>query len=141
VPPQVAMPMFFIKTLPMMDDGDDVAMVLSPQLFNNTDVHADIFNHSNIHFWVRPGALHILGAVDLYSLCHRIYPLANAPDERAPDSASTGGAADFLTQWCFCCTGIHADRCAHCCAPMAATFFPSALHGHPIGLAAHPAKR
>lgn len=43
--------MFFIKTLPMMDDGDDVAMVLSPQLFNNTDVHADIFNHSNIHFW------------------------------------------------------------------------------------------
>lgn len=48
---QVAMPMFFIKTLPMMDDGDDVAMVLSPQLFNNTDVHADIFNHSNIHFW------------------------------------------------------------------------------------------
>lgn len=26
-------------------------MVLSPQAFHNLNVHADIFNHSNIHFW------------------------------------------------------------------------------------------
>ena len=29
----------------------------SPQCFHNVDLHADIFNHSNIHFWeyAQPG--------------------------------------------------------------------------------------
>ena len=48
---QVANPEFFMKTVPLLDDGDDVAMVLSPQCFYNTNADADIFNHSNIHFW------------------------------------------------------------------------------------------
>jgi hypothetical protein len=47
----VANPEFFMKTVPLLDDGDDVAMVLSPQCFYNTNADADIFNHSNIHFW------------------------------------------------------------------------------------------
>ena len=40
-----------MKTLPLMDDGDDIAMVLSPQCFHNVHHQADIFNHTNIHFW------------------------------------------------------------------------------------------
>jgi len=48
---QVANPDFFLKTLYKLDAGDDVAMVLSPQAFYNTRLNADIFNHSNIHFW------------------------------------------------------------------------------------------
>ena len=37
--------------------GDDVGMVLSPQCFHNLNLHEDIFNHSNIHFWeyMQPG--------------------------------------------------------------------------------------
>ena len=48
---------FFLKTLPMFDGGDDVAMVLSPQCFHNLNLHCDIFNHSNVHFWeyMQPG--------------------------------------------------------------------------------------
>lgn len=42
---------FFIKTLPLFDGGDDVGMVLSPQCFHNLNLHTDIFNHSNVHFW------------------------------------------------------------------------------------------
>ena len=32
-------------------------MVLSPQCFHNLNLHEDIFNHSNIHFWeyMQPG--------------------------------------------------------------------------------------
>lgn len=40
-----------MKMVPLMDDGDDVAMVLSPQCFHNVHHQADIFNHTNIHFW------------------------------------------------------------------------------------------
>jgi hypothetical protein len=40
-----------MKMLPMMDDGDDIAMVLSPQCFHNVHHQTDIFNHTNIHFW------------------------------------------------------------------------------------------
>jgi hypothetical protein len=47
----VANPDFFLKMVPMLDGGDDVGMVLSPQSFHNTRIHADIFNHSNIQFW------------------------------------------------------------------------------------------
>jgi hypothetical protein len=47
----VANPDFFLKTLPLFDAGDDVGMVLSPQCFHNLRMGADIFNHSNIHFW------------------------------------------------------------------------------------------
>ena len=56
-PPQVASKEFFLKTLPLFDGGDDVAMVLSPQCFHNINPHADIFNHSNVHFWeyMQPG--------------------------------------------------------------------------------------
>ncbi len=49
---QVCSSSFYIKTLPLFDGGDDVGMVLSPQCFHNLNVHADIFNHSNVHFWV-----------------------------------------------------------------------------------------
>lgn len=42
---------FFLKTVPLLDEGDDVAMVLTPQAFHNLDLDSDIFNHSNIHFW------------------------------------------------------------------------------------------
>ena len=48
---QVAVPDFFLKTLPLFDAGDDVGMVLSPQCFHNIDAHADIFNHGNVQFW------------------------------------------------------------------------------------------
>ena len=37
--------------VPMLDGGDDVGMVLSPQSFNNLRPHADIFNHGNVQFW------------------------------------------------------------------------------------------
>ena len=49
---------FYLKTLPLFDGGDDVGMVLSPQCFHNLNLHADIFNHSNVHFWeyMQPGA-------------------------------------------------------------------------------------
>ena len=32
-------------------------MVLSPQCFHNLNLHSDIFNHSNVHFWeyMQPG--------------------------------------------------------------------------------------
>lgn len=48
---------FFLKTLPLFDGGDDVGMVLSPQCFHNLNLHTDIFNHSNVHFWeyMQPG--------------------------------------------------------------------------------------
>lgn len=48
---QIAKKHFFLATVPLFDGGDDVAMVLSPQAFHNLNLHADIFNHSNIHFW------------------------------------------------------------------------------------------
>ncbi|DBA93998.1 hypothetical protein WJX77_002685 [Trebouxia sp. C0004] len=48
---QVANKDFYLKTLPLFDAGDDVGMVLSPQAFYNLNQRADIFNHSNIHFW------------------------------------------------------------------------------------------
>ena len=48
---------FFLKTVPLFDGGDDVGMVLSPQCFHNLNLHTDIFNHSNVHFWeyMQPG--------------------------------------------------------------------------------------
>ena len=54
---QVASREFFTKTLPLFDGGDDVGMVLSPQCFHNLNLHSDIFNHSNVHFWeyMQPG--------------------------------------------------------------------------------------
>ena len=48
---QLANSDFYIKTVPLFDLGDDVGMVLSPQAFHNLRLHADIFNHANIHFW------------------------------------------------------------------------------------------
>ena len=37
--------------VPLLDGGDDVAMVLSPQTFHNINRHTDIFNHFNVQFW------------------------------------------------------------------------------------------
>lgn len=48
---QVCSQEFFLKMVPFFDSGDDVAMALSPQCFYNINGSADIFNHSNIHFW------------------------------------------------------------------------------------------
>jgi len=44
-------------TVYIMAAGDDIGMVLSPQCFHNLNLHEDIFNHSNIHFWeyMQPG--------------------------------------------------------------------------------------
>lgn len=54
---QVCSKDFFLKTVPLFDGGDDVGMVLSPQCFHNLNLHTDIFNHSNVHFWeyMQPG--------------------------------------------------------------------------------------
>lgn len=54
---QVADPTFFVRMVPMLDGGDDVGMVLSPQCFWNLNQGGDIFNHTNIHFWeyMQPG--------------------------------------------------------------------------------------
>jgi endoglucanase len=54
---QVANPDFFIKMVPLLDGGADVAMVLSPQTFYNLNPEGDIFNHGNTHFWhyIQPG--------------------------------------------------------------------------------------
>lgn len=48
---------FFMKTIHMLDGGQDIAMVLSPQTFYNLNPDADIFNHANVHFWdyTQPG--------------------------------------------------------------------------------------
>ncbi len=48
---QVASPDFYLKMVPLLDGGDDVGMVLSPQSFHNLRKHADIFNHANVQFW------------------------------------------------------------------------------------------
>ena len=48
---QVAAPSFFVKTLPALAASPDTALVLTPQKFANVDDAADIFNHSNRHFW------------------------------------------------------------------------------------------
>ena len=56
-PLQVCSKDFYLKTVPLFDGGDDVGMVLSPQCFHNLNLHTDIFNHSNVHFWeyMQPG--------------------------------------------------------------------------------------
>ncbi|KAK9803849.1 hypothetical protein WJX73_008180 [Symbiochloris irregularis] len=48
---------FFLHTLWLFDGGENVGMVLSPQAFHNLNPYADLFNHSNIHFWeyMQPG--------------------------------------------------------------------------------------
>ena len=48
---------FFLKMVPLFDDGDDVGMVLSPQAYHNVDIRCDVFNHSNVQFWeyAQPG--------------------------------------------------------------------------------------
>lgn len=48
---------FFTKTVPRLDGGQDVAMVLSPQTFYNLNPDGDIFNHANVAFWdyTQPG--------------------------------------------------------------------------------------
>jgi len=48
---------FFSKTVPLLDGGEDVAMILTPQAFSNLNHNGDIFNHANVHFWdyTQPG--------------------------------------------------------------------------------------
>ena len=84
---QVASKDFFLKTLPLFDGGDDIGMVLSPQCFHNLNLHTDIFNHSNVHFWeyMQPGydALGFISCtgtnflVSMWHLCsaHHAYPM------------------------------------------------------------------
>lgn len=55
----------------MMDGGDDVGMVLSPQCFSNLNQDGDIFNHSNIHFWE-------CAAIDTFILCWTACELESA---------------------------------------------------------------
>ena len=42
---------FFLRMVPMLDAGDDVAMVLGPQCCHNLNRHTDIFHHSILQFW------------------------------------------------------------------------------------------
>ena len=42
---------FYLKLVPLLDGGDDVGMVLSPQCFRELNTHTDIFNHANVQFW------------------------------------------------------------------------------------------
>ena len=79
---QVAHTDFYIRTLPLFDAGDDVAMVLSPQYFHNVDFDADIFNHSNVQFWEY--AQHGYDAIGFNSctgqpclILKRVYPQAS----------------------------------------------------------------
>ena len=57
--------------LVVMMTGDDIGMVLSPQCFHNLNLHEDIFNHSNIHFWeyMQPGydALGFISCTGMYA--------------------------------------------------------------------------
>ncbi|KAL4426135.1 hypothetical protein ABPG77_002721 [Micractinium sp. CCAP 211/92] len=48
---------FFLKMVPLLDGGQDVGMILSPQTFYNLNPDGDIFNHANVHFWdyTQPG--------------------------------------------------------------------------------------
>jgi hypothetical protein len=39
---------FFTRTVPLLDGGRDIAMVLSPQTFYNLNPDGDIFNHANV---------------------------------------------------------------------------------------------
>ncbi len=50
-PAQAAKPEFYCRMVPLLDGGDDVGMVLSPQTFHNINRHTDIFNHFNVQFW------------------------------------------------------------------------------------------
>lgn len=45
------------RTVPLLDGGQDVAMVLTPQTFYNLNPGGDVFNHGNAPFWhyVQPG--------------------------------------------------------------------------------------
>eukprot|EP01025_Chloroclados_australasicus_P030473 TRINITY_DN3057_c1_g2_i1.p1 TRINITY_DN3057_c1_g2~~TRINITY_DN3057_c1_g2_i1.p1 ORF type:complete len:1210 (-),score=95.83 TRINITY_DN3057_c1_g2_i1:140-3769(-) len=54
---QIAGETFLMKTVPVMDFGDNIALVLTPQCVHNVKGWQDIFNHSNIHFWefLQPG--------------------------------------------------------------------------------------
>ncbi len=79
---QVARRVFFARTLPLFDAGDDVGMVLSPQCFHNLNTHTDIFNHSNRQFWeyMQPGydawgfisCTGMLSCAFLFQLCARL---------------------------------------------------------------------
>lgn len=40
-----------MRTLPLLDVGRDMAMVLTPQTFYNAKPDADILNHLNVPFW------------------------------------------------------------------------------------------
>eukprot|EP01023_Acetabularia_acetabulum_P045661 TRINITY_DN463_c0_g1_i1.p1 TRINITY_DN463_c0_g1~~TRINITY_DN463_c0_g1_i1.p1 ORF type:complete len:1207 (+),score=229.86 TRINITY_DN463_c0_g1_i1:181-3801(+) len=54
---QIAGETFLMRTVPVMDFGDNIALVLTPQCVHNVKAWQDIFNHSNIHFWefLQPG--------------------------------------------------------------------------------------
>lgn len=72
---------FFLKMVPLMDGGRDVAMVLSPQTFYNMNINGDIFNHSNVHFWeyTQPG----YNALGLISCTGTNFLLRAAPFKEA----------------------------------------------------------
>lgn len=40
-----------MRTLPLLDVGRDMAMVLTPQTFYNAKPESDILNHLNVPFW------------------------------------------------------------------------------------------
>jgi len=58
-------------TVYIMVAGDDIGMVLSPQCFHNLNLHEDIFNHSNIHFWEYIAALLKLLIALAHHACNR----------------------------------------------------------------------
>ena len=129
---QVCSKDFFLKTVPLFDGGDDVGMVLSPQCFHNLNLHTDIFNHSNVHFWeyMQPGydalgfisctgtnflvcLLHLLKSPCVHQTARLLLKLANSPK-------------------CTCLHGLSQHQPgvrALCCAGLSGVFVHCAVQG------------
>lgn len=69
---QECKPTFFMRTLPLLDAGRDMAMVLTPQTFYNAKPDADILNHLNVPFWhyTQVGLYTHCVIVNVYSTIH-----------------------------------------------------------------------
>ena len=77
---------FFVRTLPLFDGGDDVGMVLSPQCFHNLNLHTDIFNHSNVHFWY--AVCSMLTCLPHFKIQPAIEDVSHVPARPAPQQTS-----------------------------------------------------
>lgn len=104
---QVASKDFFLKTLPLFDGGDDIGMVLSPQCFHNLNLHTDIFNHSNVHFWeyMQPGydALGFISCTGTNFLVRSMHPHDFATSQQYQLSTKQLRFSSFLFGLLYAC--------------------------------------